>query len=139
MLITEAYVIVGGKSFIQEQSSTLITIFELTLTEVTARGMAYVNLVFEALLKQNPAFGGSILLSSGILAKMIKSCARSYANEKNCESHQVIEIYLTIFSRIFLAIPTEIAAFMSTLEQHNLSLSQMVSTVYIFCLLNILF
>ena len=134
MLITEGYVIVGGDSFIQEQSPALITIFNLTLTEVTARGMAYVNLVFEALLKRNPTFGGSILLSNGMLTKMIESCARSYTNEKNCESHQVIEIYLTIFSRIFLALPTEIAAFLSILEHFNLTLGQLVSAVLIFCL-----
>lgn len=132
MLITEGYLILGGNVFIQEHSSSLVKVFQLTLTEVTARGMAYVNLAFEALLKQNPALGGSALLSSGLIATMIKSCAATYRTEKQCESMQVIEIYLTVFSRILLAVPTEIPTFLNLLKQCNFNFDQLVSFVCCF-------
>jgi hypothetical protein len=119
MMITEGYILLGGQTFWENHCSSLEIILKLVVGNVSAKGAMYVNLVFEALLKTHPIEGTSMLLSSGLVTTMLQSCAQSYNNERHCEPIQVISMYLTVFSRIILAVPNKVALIVNHVEKCN--------------------
>jgi hypothetical protein len=130
MMITEGYILLGGQTFWENHCSSLENILKLVVGNVSAKGAMYVNLVFEALLKTHPIEGTSMLLSSGLVTTMLQSCAQSYNNERHCEPIQVISMYLTVFSRIILAVPNKVALIVNHVEKcNNFGFVQLVSQI----------
>ncbi len=133
MIITEGYILLGGVAFCNEHSSSLELIMKLVIGNVSARGAMYVHLVLEALLKTIPAEGASMLLTSGLVSTMFRSIAETYNDEEHCEPYEVINIYLTVLSRIMLASPNNIKMVATYAEQSsNFGFCQMVILLYYF-------
>jgi hypothetical protein len=105
MMIAETYIMLGGQVFLAEHAESLCNLLDLTLDKVRARGAMYVGLVLEALLQECPSEGGLLLLRSGLLERMLRSCALNYADDRNCEPDRVISIYLNAFARILFVSP----------------------------------
>jgi len=131
MLITEGYILLGGASFWNNHSSSLELIMKLIIGNISARGAMYANLVLEALLKTVPVEGTSMLLNSGVVATMLRSIAETYNDEDHCEPYEVINMYLTIISRVLLATPNNmriVAAYAD--ECNNFGFCQVVDLYF---------
>lgn len=131
MIITEAYILVGGEIFWKSYSSSLESILKIVVGNLSSKGNKYLNLVFEALLKTFPVEGSSMLLSSELVNTMTISCAETYHNVKNCETCSVIHVYLTVISRIVLSSPAHmklIVVMLDTFVNFNFGLVQLVRT-----------
>jgi hypothetical protein len=105
MMVTEMYILIGGKAFLTSHSESLCKLFRLTINNVRPRGVKYIGLVLEALLRECPKEGGLLLLSSGILETMLRSCALNYTDNPHCEPDRVITVYLNALSRILVVSP----------------------------------
>ena len=108
MLITESSILIGEQIFWDNHSTSLENIFKLLVGNLSMRGTKYLNLVFEAILKRFPLEGSSMLLSTGVVTIMLKSCGETYINKPNCEPSLVIDIYLSVLSRIIITLPDKI-------------------------------
>ena len=134
MIITEGYILLGGKVFWIDHSFSLELILKLVIGNVSVRGAMYVNLVLEALLKTIPVEGASMLLRSGLVATMFRSVVETCTDAQLCEPYEVINIYLTILSRIMLASPTNITIIAAHAEECNsFGFCQMVRLMYSCC------
>lgn len=130
MLIAEGYLLLGGITFWNKHFSSLETMLKLLVGNVSLRGAMYVNLVLEALLKSLPIEGASMLLSTGLVTKMLKSCVDTYADEQDCEPIGVINIYLSVFSRIMLVSPQSIDLIIHAETHNQFGVNQLVSKCY---------
>lgn len=106
MMITEMHILIGGEKFLASHSESLCRLLRLVLDNVRPRGAKYIGLVLEALLREFPRDGGSLLLSSGILDIMLRSCALNYTENLQCEPDRVITVYLNALSRILVVSPS---------------------------------
>lgn len=133
MIITEGYINLGGQAFWDSHASSLESIVNLLVGNLSPRGMKYANLVFEALLKNLPLEGSSMFLSSGVITNMLKSFSSRFCNEKDSEPFSVIHIYLSVLSRVILALPTKIDVVLDILGTcGNFGLAELVRYVYLF-------
>jgi len=131
MKITESYILIGSKDFFMDHSDILVNILRDLIGNVSPRGALYVNLVLESLLRKFPVEGALLLLDSGLAASMIQSCASNHRNEKGCEPGRVINIYLTVVSRIQLVLPGKFEALMLQYEKNNLfSFDQLIELYF---------
>jgi hypothetical protein len=105
MMISEMYIMLGGKGFLATNAEILCKVLHLTVAKVRPRGAKYVGLVLEALLREYPSDGGHLLLRSGILDTILRSCALNYASGKQCEPDRVISLYLNSLARVLHASP----------------------------------
>lgn len=105
MMITEMYTMLGGEQFLAANAESLYKVLHLTVAKVRPRGAKYVGLVLEALLREFPSDGGLLLLRSGILEKMLRSCALNHVNDRQCESDKVISVYLNSLTRVLFTSP----------------------------------
>lgn len=104
-MITEMYIMLGGQQFLIANAESLCKVLHLTVAKVRLRGAKYVGLVLEALLREFPSDGGLLLLRSGILETMLRSCALNHANDGQCESDKVMSVYLHSLTRVLFASP----------------------------------
>lgn len=104
-MITEMYILLGGKAFLAANSEALCKILHLTVTKVRPRGVKYIGLVLEALLRECALEGGLLLFHWGILETMLRSCALNCANVRECEPDRVIILYLNALARVSIASP----------------------------------
>lgn len=104
MRITEYYIILGKEGFLNDHATTIQSVLCSTVGEVSARGTAYVGLVFEALLRLFPYEGGKLMDSCGI-DKILEACANNYYCIDSCDPDRVVVIYMTALARIALADP----------------------------------
>ena len=105
MRITEYYIILGKEGFLNDHATTIQSVLCNTVGEVSARGTAYVGLVFEALLRLFPYEGGKLMDSCGIIDKILVACANNYYGIDSCDPDRVVVIYMTALARISLADP----------------------------------
>lgn len=105
-MITEIYIMLGGKVFLAANSESLCKLLHLTVAKVRPRGAKYIGLPLEALLREYPLDGGLLLLRCGILETMLRSCALNYGNDRDCEPDRVITLYLNALARMLIASPT---------------------------------
>ena len=104
MRITEYYIISGGAEFLNDHTVTLQTVLRNLLgEEMKPRGLAYVALVIEALLRSFPIEGGLLFRQCGLLKLFLEACAANYWEQDDSEPDRVIVLYLTALSRILLA------------------------------------
>ncbi len=134
MIITEGYILLGAQAFWDSHASSLESIVNLLVGNLSPRGMKYANLVFEALLKSLPLAGSSMFLSSGVITNILKSFSARFSNEKDSEPFSVIHIYLSVLSRVILALPKfdVILEILGTCGNGNFGLAELVSYVYLF-------
>ena len=105
MVITEGYILLGDSAFLSLHSSTLQQILHIVIGQVSPRGVPYVFLVLEAILRKFPVEGGLLVVNAGIISTILKSCAANWFNAEDCEPDRVIILYLTAISRILLSSP----------------------------------
>ena len=105
LMISEAYILLGGASFLNRYSAPLQAILVLVVGNVHPRGASYVMLVLEALMRAFPAEGGHLLLQAGVLKTMLTSCAAFYNEEQGSEPERVVSLYLVVFARALLVSP----------------------------------
>jgi hypothetical protein len=110
MLISESYILYNGVAFLNKHADTLIHVLKLVVGQVRPRGVVYIGLVLEALLRGFPVEGGMVLARGGILTTMLESCAANICQEKECEPDRVMVVYLTAMARILVASPHAINA-----------------------------
>ena len=96
VIIIEAYILIGEQTFWDSHAASLQNVVKLLVGNLSMRGTKYLNLVFEALLKRFPVESSQMLLSSGVVVRMLKSCSETIANDQNCEPVSVIHIYLSV-------------------------------------------
>jgi len=102
-MITEMNIMLGGKEFLALHAESLCKVLHLTVGKVRPRGAKYIGLVLESLLIEHPLEGGQVLLRSGVLGTMLRSCALNSANDEHAESDRVISVYLNSLTRILVA------------------------------------
>eukprot|EP00956_Cyclotella_meneghiniana_P024431 scaffold49004_cov23-Cyclotella_meneghiniana.AAC.1 len=73
--ITEHYIIVGGKDFLNQYASQVQNLLVNLIDEVNSQ--AYIALVIESLLKQFPTEGGLLLIECGIVKTFLEACSVS--------------------------------------------------------------
>lgn len=105
MRITECYIMIGGATFLNDHAIILQSMLCNVIGKVSPRGVAYVSLVLEALLRSFPTEGGTLLLQCGILKRMLMACADSWFEAKDCEPDKVIVLYFTALARVLLTAP----------------------------------
>ena len=105
MMITETYILLGGAVFLNAHPASLQAVLGQVVGNVHPRGVAYVMLVLEALMRAFPTEGGQLLLQADILRTMVGSCAAFYNEDPGSEPERVISLYLTVFARALLASP----------------------------------
>jgi len=103
MRITEYYIMHGGASFLNDHAQTIQEVLCNLVGEVRPRGLAYVALVIEALLRSYPTEGGSLLFQCGLVKRFLEACAANYWEKDDCEPDRVIVLYLTALARILLS------------------------------------
>lgn len=106
MRITQYYIVLGRTNFLNEHSITIQTVIGNLVGQVRPRGVAYIFLVVETLLRLFPIEGGQLLLSCGVLKTFVEACSSSYFEDEKCEPDRVIVLYLTSLARISLAAPS---------------------------------
>ena len=119
MIIVEAYILIGEQAFWSSHFASLQNIIELLVGNLSMRGVKYLNLVFEALLKVYPVKSSQMLLSSRVVITILKSCAEKFENDQNCEPVSVIHIYLSVISRIVLALQNNLGVLLGVLRNSN--------------------
>lgn len=105
MRITEQYILLGGATFLNEHAVTVQTTISNLVGEVRPRGVEYLFLVIESILRSFPVEGASLLHSCGALKILIEACASSYFEEDRSEPDRVIILYLSIIARILVSSP----------------------------------
>ena len=105
MIITEGYVLLGGAAFLNCHSATLQSILVLVVGHVRPRGVAYIMLVLEALLRTYPTEGGQLLARSGVLKTMLEACSSTHYGIDGSDPDRVTNLYLTTLARCILASP----------------------------------
>ena len=91
--------------FLATHGESLCEMLTLTIGKVRPRGAKYVGLILESLLREYPSDGGLLLLRSGILETMLRSCSSSYSGSGQCEPDRVIALYLNSLARVLSAAP----------------------------------
>lgn len=103
--ITERYIVIGQKDFLNEHAYTLQSMLNNLVGEVSPRGQAYVMLVTEALLRQFPSEGGQLLMQCEVIKRYLGACSLASSTPEESEPDRVIVLYLTTLARIYLDSP----------------------------------
>ncbi len=116
MLITEAYVVLGGGEFLIAHGFDVVSCMELMVGEVKGQVMCYVARAMEAILRKFPSQGSTLLLSP--ITKATRACAHrvrrlataghrysgaeQYNKEEELEPDFVIAQYTSLVCRVIL-------------------------------------
>jgi len=84
--------------------------------KVRPRGVSFIMIVLEALLRSYPSEGGQLLAQAGLLKTMLEACAATHAEVDGNDPDRVITLYLTTLARCLLASPNILDAHFPVFE-----------------------
>uniref|UniRef100_A0A7S2DDA8 Importin-7/11-like TPR repeats domain-containing protein n=1 Tax=Octactis speculum TaxID=3111310 RepID=A0A7S2DDA8_9STRA len=120
MAILDAYVVIGGRTFLTNHAGPVSEMLFLVVGDVSARGAPFVSDALESLLRSFSAEGSEMLLQSGVLTKLLQPClAATTESGTRRVGGEVVTLHLTTLARVLLTSPNHFAALLTSCSNGN--------------------
>jgi hypothetical protein len=124
MKLVECYTVLGAGTFLQAHASTVVELFNLTVTEVSPRLAQHVAAALETVLRRFPSEAADMLRQGGVLAKLLITTLECSGDDRGnggggyappSRSDDTIMVhYLSLLARVLFTAPEHMRALLHT-------------------------